>query len=54
MTTNSFEFPGRWVEGAGLVLGPVLMLAGVLLRADVDCFFPAQLAAFAANPGRIG
>ncbi|WP_067182153.1 hypothetical protein [Microtetraspora niveoalba] len=53
MTTTSFEFPGRWVEGVALVLGPVLMLAGVLLRVDVDAFFPGQLAAFAGNPGRM-
>ncbi|MFC4591407.1 hypothetical protein [Sphaerisporangium corydalis] len=50
---TSFEFPGRWVEGAGLVLGPSLMLAGVLLRADVDGFFPQQLAAVAASPARM-
>ncbi|GAA3428543.1 hypothetical protein ACQP10_07230 [Streptosporangium sandarakinum] len=50
MTTTSFDFPGRWVEGAGLVLGPSLMLAGVLLRAGFDGFFPEQLAAFAENP----
>ncbi|TXK35625.1 hypothetical protein [Nonomuraea sp. C10] len=53
MTTVSFAFPGRWVEGAGLLLGPLLMLAGVLLRVDADGFFPAQLAAFATSPGRI-
>lgn len=53
MATTSSDFPGRWVEGAGLVLGPVLMLAGVLLRVDVDDFFPGQLAAFAAHPGRM-
>ncbi|MGI5492933.1 hypothetical protein [Microtetraspora malaysiensis] len=53
MTTTSFDFPGRWVEGAGLVLGPVSMLAGVLLRVDYDGFFPAQLAAFTESPGRM-
>lgn len=53
MTTVSFVFPGRWVEGAGLLLGPLLMLAGVLLRVEADGFFPAQLAAFATSPGRI-
>ncbi|MBP2708222.1 hypothetical protein JOL79_31030 [Microbispora sp. RL4-1S] len=53
MATPSFEFPGRWVEGSGLLLGPVLMLTGVLLRADVDGFFPSQLAAFAVSPGRM-
>ncbi|MER7506533.1 hypothetical protein AB0L05_33115 [Nonomuraea pusilla] len=48
MSTTSFIFPGRWAEAAGLLLGPVLMLARVLLRADVGGFFPAQLAAVAA------
>lgn len=51
--TRSFEFPGRWLEGTGLILGPVLILAGVLLRVGVDGFFPFQLAAFAAEPGRM-
>ncbi|GAA3694557.1 hypothetical protein GCM10022224_070100 [Nonomuraea antimicrobica] len=45
--------PGRWVEGAGLVLGPVLLAAGVLLRIGEDDFFPGQLAAYAADPGRM-
>ncbi|GAA3107460.1 hypothetical protein [Streptosporangium carneum] len=47
------SFPGRWLEGAGLVLGPLLLLAGVLTRVGVDDFFPGQLAAFAADPGRM-
>ncbi|MEU6711209.1 hypothetical protein ABZ897_06970 [Nonomuraea sp. NPDC046802] len=45
--------PGRWVEGAGLVLGPALLLAGVLVRAGAGDFFPDQLAAYAAAPGRM-
>ncbi|MCK2213825.1 hypothetical protein MF672_008485 [Actinomadura sp. ATCC 31491] len=45
--------PGRWVEGTGLVLGPLLLLAGVLVRAGADDFFPGQLAAYAAAPGRM-
>lgn len=45
--------PGRWVEGAGLVLGPLLLLAGVLVRAGEDDFFPGQLAAYAAAPDRM-
>ncbi|GLX00781.1 hypothetical protein [Microtetraspora sp. NBRC 16547] len=53
MTTTSFDFPGRRVEGVALVLGPVSMLTGVLLRADYNGFFPAQLAAFAESPGRM-
>ncbi|MFD1547187.1 hypothetical protein [Nonomuraea guangzhouensis] len=44
------EFPGRWPEGVSLVIAPVLMLAGVLLRLPYDAFFPRQLAAFAGDP----
>ncbi|HUR01358.1 MAG TPA: hypothetical protein VM347_02355 [Nonomuraea sp.] len=44
------EFPGRWAQGVSLVIAPVLMLAGVLLRLPYDAFFPRQLAAFAENP----
>jgi hypothetical protein len=47
------EMPGRWVEGAGAVLGPLLLAAGVLARVGDDDFFPGQLAAFAADPGRL-
>ncbi|MFI7703062.1 hypothetical protein [Nonomuraea sp. NPDC049480] len=45
--------PGRWVEGAGLVLGPLLLLAGVLVRAGEDDFFHGQLAAYAAAPDKM-
>jgi hypothetical protein len=45
--------PGRWVEGAGLVLGPLLLLTGVLVRAGEDDFFPGQLAAYAAAPEKM-
>ncbi|UBU13094.1 hypothetical protein [Nonomuraea gerenzanensis] len=45
--------PGRWVEGAGAVLGPLLLAAGVLVRTGVDDFFPAQLAAHAVAPVRM-
>ncbi|GAA2210527.1 hypothetical protein GCM10009850_059860 [Nonomuraea monospora] len=47
------EIPGRWAEGAGLVLGPLLLTAGVLTRVGADDFFPGQLAAHAADPGRM-
>ncbi|WP_336214578.1 hypothetical protein [Nonomuraea sp. LPB2021202275-12-8] len=43
----------RWVEGAGLVLGPPLLLAGVLARTGESDFFPGQLAAYAARPGQM-
>ncbi|MEU5130414.1 hypothetical protein [Streptomyces mobaraensis] len=43
-------FPGRWVGGASLVLGPLLLLTGVLLRLRFDFFFPAQLGAYEHHP----
>ncbi|MBB5775550.1 hypothetical protein [Nonomuraea jabiensis] len=51
--TITHMLPGRWVEGAGLVLGPSLLLAGVLIRAGEGDFFPDQLAAYAAQPERM-
>ncbi|MDF4251238.1 hypothetical protein [Streptomyces sp. WMMB303] len=43
-------FPGRWVGGAAMVLGPLLMLAGASLRARFPFFFPDQLAAYERHP----
>ncbi|RJL31963.1 hypothetical protein [Bailinhaonella thermotolerans] len=49
--TSSGEMGGvRWVEGAGLTLGPLLVLAGVMARLGVGDFFPEQLAGFAERP----
>ncbi|MFB4305207.1 hypothetical protein [Actinomadura sp. GTD37] len=45
-----FAFPGRWLAGASLLLGPVLLLAGVVLRARFHFFFPDQLAAYDRHP----
>ena len=51
--------PGRWIGGAAMVLGPVLLLVGVLLRIPANSFlaeqqlpfaFPGQLAAFGERP----
>lgn len=42
--------PGRWVGGTSLVVGPPLLLAGVLLRLRFDFFFPAQLTAYEGHP----
>jgi len=50
---DPFWFPGRWVGGCSLVLGPVLLLVGTVLRLQFDFFFPAQLAAAKAHPGVI-
>ena len=43
-------FPGRWVGGVSLILGPFLMLTGALLRIQFHFFAPQQLEAFAAHP----
>ncbi|MFG2018409.1 hypothetical protein [Actinomadura geliboluensis] len=45
-----FAFPGRWLAGTSLLLGPVLLLAGVVLRARFHFFFPDQLAAYEQHP----
>lgn len=49
-TVSGPVFPGRWMGGASLVLGPVLLLVGVLLRLRFDFFFPAQLSAYKNHP----
>ena len=43
-------FPGRWVGGVSLILGPLLILTGALLRVQFHFFAPQQLAAFQAHP----
>ncbi|MEU8351889.1 MULTISPECIES: hypothetical protein [unclassified Streptomyces] len=43
--------PARRVGAASLVLGPLLLLTGVLLRLRFDFFFPAQLSAYGRRPG---
>ncbi|MER5442351.1 hypothetical protein [Streptomyces sp. NPDC002790] len=43
-------FPGRWLGGAALVLGPLLMLTGALLRSPFHFFYPDQLAAYERHP----
>lgn len=45
-----FRFPGRWVGGASLVLGPILIASGALLRVQFHFFAPQQLAAYEAHP----
>jgi len=46
-------FPGRWVGGVSLILGPLTLLAGIALRLPFHFFFPDQLAAFATHPTRV-
>jgi hypothetical protein len=46
-------FPGRWVGGVTLILGPALWLLGVLLRLPFHFFFPQQLQAYHDAPARM-
>lgn len=47
---DHWPFPGRWVGGVCLILGPVLLLTGALLRVQFHFFAPQQLQAYAAHP----
>ncbi|WP_420150786.1 hypothetical protein [Spirosoma sp.] len=47
---ETFQFPGRWVGGTSMILGPFLLLAGSLLRIQFHFFFPDQLKAFDEYP----
>ncbi|WP_207508234.1 hypothetical protein [Telluribacter humicola] len=46
-------FPGPWIGGVSLILGPLLILTGALLRIQFHFFFPQQLAAFENHPALI-
>lgn len=47
---KDFWFPGKWIGGCSLLLAPLLLLAGVLLRLNFHFFFPEQLEAYEAHP----
>ncbi|QHT67820.1 hypothetical protein GXP67_14825 [Rhodocytophaga rosea] len=47
---EAFWFPGRWVGGVSLILAPLLLLSGSLLRLPFHFFFPQQLQAFDKQP----
>jgi len=47
---GSFPFPGRWLGSASLILAPLLLLTGILLRIQFHFFFPQQLAAYHDHP----
>lgn len=50
---DEYWFPGRWLGGASMILGPCLLLVGVLLRLPYPFFFKGQLAAFEEHPTRM-
>ena len=47
---GQFVFPGRWVGGASLIFGPLLIATGALLRIQFYYFAPQQLAAYQDHP----
>lgn len=47
---NEFWFPGRWIGGMSMIIAPVVLLTGVLLRIKFHFFFPQQLSAFKDHP----
>ena len=49
----TYTFPGRWLGAGAMILGPVLLLVGTLLRWPFHYFFPQQLAAVAEQPARM-
>lgn len=51
-STNNcaFWFPGPRVGGITMILAPLLLLTGVLLRMPYHFFFPDQLRAYKENP----
>jgi hypothetical protein len=51
---RAFAFPGPWLAGGSLILGPCLLLTGTLLRLGVPFFFPHQLAQYQRQPTLIG
>ena len=50
---EAFWFPGRWIGGISLILGPLLLLTAALLRLPFHYFYDAQLTAYAEHPALI-
>lgn len=49
LASPDWPFPGRWIGGVCLILGPLLLLTGALLRVQFHFFAPQQLQAFATH-----
>lgn len=47
---QEFWFPGRWIGGVSMIVAPLVLLTGVLLRIQFNFFFPQQLEAFEQHP----
>ncbi|MFC6101645.1 hypothetical protein [Olivibacter domesticus] len=48
--SQDFWFPGRWIGGISLIIAPLALLAGILIRIQFHFFFPQQLEAFEQHP----
>jgi len=53
LVDDPFWFPGRWIGGLSLVLAPLFLLTGALIRIGINFFFPYQLEAMASQPDTI-
>ena len=53
VAASPFWFPGRWIGGLSLIVGPLLLLAAAVLRLPFHFFYDAQLTAYAGQPTRI-
>ncbi|KAA0988929.1 hypothetical protein [Dyadobacter aurulentus] len=51
--TPDFWFPGRWIGGTSMIIGPLLLLTAQILIVEFDFFFPQQLTAYHAHPTRL-
>lgn len=49
-SAEQHPFPGRWLGGACLIFGPLLLLTGALLRVQFHFFAPQQLQAYQDYP----
>lgn len=47
---DNFCFPGRWISGITMILGPIFLMIGVVLRSKYHFFFPDQLTAYKNHP----
>ncbi|KOS67809.1 hypothetical protein AEA09_04055 [Lysinibacillus contaminans] len=45
----TFPFPGKWIGGVSIILGPIFLFVGVILRFKFNFFFPDQLEAFESS-----
>ncbi|MEO4053908.1 hypothetical protein [Solibacillus sp. CAU 1738] len=49
LQSTTLSFPGKWVGGVSMILGPIFLFVGVILRFKFNFFFPDQLEAFESS-----